>query len=788
MTERQRERELVLAPNEFAWVLDTTKGHINCYVGPNKTSLAQTDQPVVFNPATKRFDHVDLSLAVQLFPTAPSNWYMVLKNPARNGTRPNAGVANSMMELEVGRKVVIKGPDTFPLWPGQMARVIEGHRLESKQYLVVRIYDAARARAGWNAALGRPDDDASPSFVAGESVVIRGTDVSFFIPPDGAEVVPDGAGRYVRDAVTLNALEYCVLDADDGTRKYVRGEAVVFPEAGETFLERGGKRKFRALELSGTTGLHVKVVAPYVDEDGEHAEGEELFITGENRIYFPRPEHVVVRYGDQKSEVHHAVAIPRGEGRYVLDRTSGEVTSVTGPRMFLPDPRREVIVRRVLTERECELMYPGNEAVRRANSARRDDSPAQAAPTRTAPGRRPSGSDEVESIERDWSPPRTLTLDAKFDGVVTVDVWPGYAVQVVDRSGARRVEVGPTTLMLAYDETLAPLALSTGTPKTADHRLSTAFLQVRGNKVSDAFGVMSADMVECWVTVAYRVEFTGDDPGQWFDVDDYVKLLCDHARSIVAHAARSIGVRQLFGSIADVVRDAVLGAAGKGGERAGRVFSENAMRVHDVEVLEFCVLDDDVAEVLEDAQRETISRAVEVSRAAREATDREQLEAAVRAQIATSHETERLRLQLAEQVAELQHHNRRREAELAAELSALRRGAELVAAKEMTAVIEQAAAGRRIEHEADVARRSDLLDLQTRELEARVAAHVAHAQAFSPHLVEALRRLGDEQLLGKLSDNFAELAAVEGRGLLETARKFLDFVPASRLPVLGDAE
>ena len=39
----------MLAPNEYAFVLDTTKGHVNCYVGPNKTSLAQTDQPVRFD-------------------------------------------------------------------------------------------------------------------------------------------------------------------------------------------------------------------------------------------------------------------------------------------------------------------------------------------------------------------------------------------------------------------------------------------------------------------------------------------------------------------------------------------------------------------------------------------------------------------------------------------------------------------------------------------------------------------------------------------------------------------
>ena len=56
----------------------------------------------------------------------------------------------------------------------------------------------------------------------------------------------------------------------------------------------------------------------------------------------------------------------------------------------------------------------------------------------------------------------------------------------------------------------------------------------------------------------------------------------------------------------------------------------------------------------------------------------------------------------------------------------------------------------------------------------------------SPHLVEALNRLGDEQLLGALASNFAELAAVEGRGLLETTHKFLNFAPATLLPTLRD--
>ena len=63
-------------------------------------------------------------------------------------------------------------------------------------------------------------------------------------------------------------------------------------------------------------------------------------------------------------------------------------------------------------------------------------------------------------------------------------------------------------------------------------------------------------------------------------------------------------------------------------------------------------------------------------------------------------------------------------------------------------------------------------------------AAVRASQAFSPQLVSAVNRLGDQALLERMAENFGELAAVEGRGLLETARRYLDFVPQTLMPVL----
>ena len=105
-----RERDLVLAPNEFAFISDQTKGNINVYVGPYKTSLANTDQPVLFEQHSKCFEDCSLEESKHLFPTAPKGWYVVIKNPSADHTPPKTGTVSNLMELKVGHKVNIPGP------------------------------------------------------------------------------------------------------------------------------------------------------------------------------------------------------------------------------------------------------------------------------------------------------------------------------------------------------------------------------------------------------------------------------------------------------------------------------------------------------------------------------------------------------------------------------------------------------------------------------------------------------------------------------------------------------
>ena len=326
-----RQKDLVLSTNEFVFIQSKTNGQIKTYTGPIMVTISAQESMVVFNSKTKRFEETgDFEKARQIFTSAPEGWYVVLKNPAKDSTHPDAAKAMNSPELNIGKKINVAGPCSFSLYPGQMAKVIQGHRLRSNQYLIARVYDADAAQKSVATIVdadGKEVKGNTEKYFVGQMLVIKGTEVSFYMPPTGIEVLAvgkeDGRGdvsdTYVRDAVTLERLEYVILKDESGSKRYVSGPSVVFPEPTETFVESNNKRGgviFRALELSPISGIYVKVIADYKDTDGtEHKTGEELFITGNDQmIYYPRPEHALIQYDGKY--MHHAIAIPEGEGRH----------------------------------------------------------------------------------------------------------------------------------------------------------------------------------------------------------------------------------------------------------------------------------------------------------------------------------------------------------------------------------------------------------------------------------------------------------------------------------------
>ncbi len=647
MPERDvRERDILVAPNEYAYVQDLTKGDIVLYVGPTKISLSNTERMIVLRDG--RFVPVrgdEAGLGVHRFVEATSSQYIILENPPVSAdTQPVKG-ANSAVPLQFGRKIVVPGPAMFPLWPGQRARVVDGHELRQNEYLVVRVYD-----------------DSTGEGPIGTELIVRGNEVSFYIPQTGLEVVPL-RGEYVR----------------------------------------------RAWRMEKNTGLHLRVISPFdADDDavvppGHYAAGQDLFLRGQQGFFFP---------SDNIAVVGEVAPIPLAEKQaiYVRQLDGGKISTVEGPTNYLVDPTHEEVV-----ERELD--------------------------------------DDVEELYR--------LRDREALEALSVYVPPSTAVMVTAKN-RRDVVVGPQIRILDYDEELEQLTLSTGRPKTDDEMLTTCFLQIQGNRVSDLVRVETADHVELKVTLSYRVSFVGDSE-KWFNVKNYVGLLCDHLGSIIRAAARNTAIDTFHAGSTDILRTAILGPRTEHGERDGRHFQENGMWVYDVEVLDVRILDADVETMLCDAQRlaiaSTIGRKQQELRLGDEKlkeTVNQQINAAQMATLSASTELEAARraveLSRAETVVELDRLDRVGRASHEAEAYSIEHRARLDLAQERTA-------------------------LETRALEARVTAFREQMQALQPELIATLKLLGQKQLAGELSKNLSPLAILGGESVADVVGRLLERLP-----------
>jgi major vault protein len=636
MAELGRTGDLVLSQGTYVLLQDGATGSVEVVTGPFKISLADTEKPVVYEKESRRFAIAPADKAIRVCPAADEGQYIVLSNPTADGegkVHPSKG-KQSTVQLLNGKRINIQGPDVFALYPGQIAEVIDGHQIKSNEYLLTRVYNEKAAKENLKNAVvkGAEGEPAKPGTLfddkdirTGNLLIIKGTVVSFYIPPTGIEVLQEN-GSYVRNAVTLERLEYCVLLDQNGDKRYVKGPDVVFPKPTETFIESNGKNTFRAIELNENMGIYIKVIADYVEDEDKNAKkriaGEELFITGkEQKIYFPRPEHAVIKYGTDT--IHYATAVPAGEGRYILDKNTGEVKLTVGPKMLLPDPRSEVIVKRVLSDKLVSLWFPGNQEALKYNQQlkatlgnnegdyveekSRSFSGTLSKSSNVAYAALSNFSADEMTRKLDYTKPRTIKLDTKYEGAVLLNIWPNFAVQIVNKTGDRRVVEGPKVIMLAYDETLEVLELSTGKPKTDHNRMATTYLQTKNNVVSDIIEVETKDMVSLNVRLSYKVNFDGDSK-IWFNVSDYVKLLCQHTRSLIRNAVKKITIEEFSDKSADVIRDNILGVATEktNGKRPGRSFEENGMKIYDVEVLNLDIDDEDIAEMLQQNQHDIV--------------------------------------------------------------------------------------------------------------------------------------------------------------------------------------
>jgi major vault protein len=837
-----RKREQVLPPGTYAYILDGTKGQVRIHVGPLVINQTNQDTPVLYNHRTHRFEPCSLEGSVVQNVVVPEGFYAVLINPAKSkegrDLHPEIGRLQDAPDLFIGHKENIPGPVNFALYPGQSAEVRRGHHLRSNEFLRVKIYNEDKARENWSKAVvksaantdgGTATDGTLTSRIpkdlaVGKQYNILGTEVSFYIPPTGVSVVPEGVTdegkpNFVRDAETLEQLEYAILVDEDGNKEYPRGPRVVFPKPTQRFLtDAKGHRKFRAIEMNELQGIQLKFITDvkltFADATAhQFTAGEETFITGKSMpIYYPEEGHQLVKY-DGKT-IHYAVAIPEGEARYVMNRKTGEITTVTGPTMLLPNPVTEIIVRRALSDQESMDWFPGpdgtgskealaynrwlrDEAAKEPTTrqgvvsegrieqqtrprgeggfsaveaaaqqfqaasppaGRAAPAPARAKTTMVQESRQGKPQDamlgDVAERSSTFNEPRMLTFGNKYKGVPTIKVRPGYAINLVDTDGERQVFVGPTRILVEYGQTLEVLSLSTGKPKTSDRLLRTAYLNVHNNKISDIMEVETIDHVRVSLKLSYNVNFEGPHD-RWFTIENYVKHLCDHARSILKGKVRKIRIEDFYSNSTDLIRAILLGEPKDGGARPGLAFPENGMRVTDVEVLVVEIADSTIGELLAHAQHQVVQQNITLSEAEKrlevvrkqEEINRQEAEAKFttakrKAELEADEVANQLALALAKLNSQLSQQVKRRDVEQAQqEITTLGHQSHLGREK---ATYEQA------ERLAVAAQKRELESVQ-----ARAQAVIAQLQAIQPGLIEALQSTGAREMLERVAHSLS---------------------------------
>jgi hypothetical protein len=707
-----RERDILLAPNEYAYVQDLTKGTIDLNVGPTKVSLSNTERLIEYDSGVRKYvpleDKVGHFTGVQQFVQASSSQYVVLENPTKDEAKYTKG-SNQPVELRTGKKVVMPGPQTFPLWPGQTANVIDGHRLAEDEYLLIRAYDAPEGTQQGNTA---PQDKKATELQIGTEQIVMGSETRFYIPQNGWEVVPSSDGIFVRKAVKLMDGEYCVLLKPNGDKKYVNGPSMVIPEPTETFMNPA-KPVSKAQTLRPEKGLHLYVTRDFKIEEqdplatilgqGDYKTGQEIFVQGKDGLFFPN-ENIEIR-----GEIN-PISLAENEGVYVRNIRTGTIRTVTGPKNFLPDPTNDAIVERSLSEKVEGLYKLGARDRKKA---------------------------------------------------ISIYIAPNHAVMVISEK-ERKVVKGPRSHILGYSEDLETLALSTETPKTDKSLLTTAFLQIEGNKVSDIVRVETQDHVKLDVKVSYRLSFDGQ-PEKWFNVNNYVGLLCDHLSSLVRSGVQRHPLEKFYSNSTEIVRDSILGVKKEGEKRIGRVFDENGMKVYDLEVLNVAVLDETVEDMLTTAQQSAFK--LEMSK--REAERKFDL---AKTTEEITQQTNALRLQ-----------------SLESELVLGKKDAELKTAQENSKVYvdkirqlgfaENAVAAKTATYEFEKANSEDEQKRQIELIEKETAAFKERMGAISPQLITAITRYGDQQLIAKAAEYIGPLSALEGKAIIEVANKLFSGLP-----------
>jgi hypothetical protein len=469
-------------------------------------------------------------------------------------------------------------------------------------------------------------------------------------------------------------------------------------------------------------------------------------LTGVSTFFFPfneievlSPETGEAVVGNDHSRVFiEAIGIDQKSGIYVRDLATGEVRLMRGKQSYLVDPRKEVQITRTVPADDWNLWIAASEPHKITGSP----------------------------VTTPWA--------------VSVIVPHNTAVLATSADGQRVIE-GPCVTLLGYEETLTPILLSTGTPKSDDAPLRTCFLRTVGNRVSDVIVVETADFVRIAVRVSYSVMFLREHKDRWFNHENYIQVMIEHLRSLARARCRTLQLSALWPRLPDFIRDTILGERSEG-KRPGRTFAENGTQVTEVEVLSSIIEDKSIGELMQRVQTQSVTLQI---------GDRQAQEALVSAKLRTDLERQTQELQqaaregearLAEVTRRLTHAGALADARYAEELARERqRLADERQAAMVQAQVEREAAAKKGELDllaqdaearaaatrtlqaAELETQAKLKNLEILLIQAQSAATVAERNAVQRGLVEAMTALGDKILLSEAAGNMNLVSLFKGK-------------------------
>jgi major vault protein len=333
------------------------------------------------------------------------------------------------------------------------------------------------------------------------------------------------------------------------------------------------------------------------------------------------------------------------------------------------------------------------------------------------------------------------------------------------------------------------ISLSTsehGKAKNFREPLRTPYLRVKNNRVSDVVKVQTADLVDVTIEVSYRVNFEGDK-NKWFNVENYVGLLCERCRSILRGVAKRMSIRDFMADSVTVVRDALLGekpVVEVGGEenepgqpvlgaRPGLTFDENDMHLYDIEVLDTRIGDGSIAEEITRAQHAIVTNEIGLDQ------DRQSL--------ALTLARQEIQQKVDAAIAQTQMAKIGKDREVAAAVAAKdaeeaahsiehqKRQLELTTAKEdvvdASAARELERAKTKDDHRLEFDRSRAAIERETEA--SHTEAFKTRVESISPGLIAALQVHGDKVLTAEMIKELGAVAAMTGDSVEGVFKKIM---------------